>query len=286
MRIGIHKSTMWKRFGEDAKYARLKELGYDTVDEDIADIKQPWYRDAAVMEAECSVRRRAAEKHGIEIYQVHGPWPTDDTSEEKRVIAWDMMKRAVYGAYCLGSPNLVIHPQMPYGWGGPEDADEAERITVGMLRSLMPDAERYGVTVCLENMPFKDQRISTMDYILRAVEQVGSPNIAICFDTGHSNVFGRDLGEDARIAGKYLKALHVHDNDGKSDRHMMPYTGTADWDSFIKGVADAGFDGPMSLETAGYASRGLPDELFDEVERLNAMTARHIADEIEKAKKG
>ncbi|MBQ7720415.1 MAG: sugar phosphate isomerase/epimerase [Clostridia bacterium] len=286
MKIGIHKGTMWKRFGEDAKYARLAELGYDTVDEDLADIKQPWYSDKAVMEAECGVRRRAAERHGIEIYQVHGPWPTDDTSEEKRVTAWDMMKRAVYGAYCLGSPNLVIHPQMPFGWGGPEDADEAERITVEMLRSVMPDAEKYGVTVCLENMPFKAQRISTMDYILRTVEQVDSPNIGICFDTGHANLYSHDLGEPARIAGKYLKALHVHDNDGTRDSHQMPYSGTADWDSFIRGVAETGYDGPMSLETGGYARGELPDELFDEAERLNAMAARHLADAIEAVRRG
>lgn len=285
MKTGINRTTMWKRDGEDAKYGRLAALGYEAVDEDLSDISMPWYSDRNTMEKECASRRKAAEKHGIEIYQVHGPWPTDDTTAEKRGTVWEIMRKSVYGAYCLGCPNLVIHPQMPFGWGGPEDPEEAERITVGMLSFLMPDAEKYGVTVCLENMPFEKQRISTMDRILETVKKVGSPNIGICFDTGHSNVFGRDLGEDARIAGRYLRALHVHDNSGR-DTHQMPFTGTADWDSFMRGIAESGFNGPLCLETAGHAVKGLPDELFDEAEKMNAMTARLLADGIERIRNG
>ena len=119
MKIGNTKSALWRRKGEDARYERFAQLGYEAVDEDLADIREPWYSDRTVMEKECAARRSAAEKHGIEIWQVHGPWPTDDTSEEKREAVWDLMRRAIYGAYCLGSPNLVVHPQMPYGWDGP-----------------------------------------------------------------------------------------------------------------------------------------------------------------------
>ena len=57
----------------DRMYVRMRELGYDAVDQDLADTNAPCYRDAASMEAHCKVIRTAAEDAGIEISQVHGP---------------------------------------------------------------------------------------------------------------------------------------------------------------------------------------------------------------------
>ena len=287
MKIEVHIGAMVRHGDTENRYQRLRELGYDSVDEDLCRIKDPWYQDVEEMKRTCASRREAAEKNGITISQVHGPWPTDDTVPENRRAVWDLFHRSLYGAYLMGSPILVVHPQMPFGWGGPEDPDEAERVTVGLLEDLMPDAEKYGVTVCLENMPFKKQRISTMPYIRRAVESVKSEKIGICFDTGHSNVFGRDPLEDIRIAGSYLKTLHVHDNDGERDLHLTPFLGTVPWARFIQGIAESGFQGPLSLETGGPAEKLAPEApltVVDAAERMNADAARYLAAEIEKAR--
>lgn len=287
MKIEIPTSALTRHGGPEKQYERLAALGYDSADEDLAHVSAPCYQSAEAMEKLCLEKRKAAEKYGIAIGQVHGPWPTDDTVPEKRSEVWGYFHAALYGAYLLGSPYLVVHPQMPFGWGGPEDPDEAERITVALLRDLAPDAEKYGVTVCLENMPFKKQRISTMPYIRRAVEKAESDWIGICFDTGHANLYGRDPLEDIRIAGDYLRTLHVHDNDGKSDQHLTPFLGTYPWARFVQGLAESGFAGPMSLETAGPAAKlagDAPFALVDAAERMNAEAARFLADSVEKAR--
>jgi sugar phosphate isomerase/epimerase len=265
-------------------YVRMRELGYDAVDQDLADTNAPCYRDAASMEAHCKVIRAAAEAAGIEISQVHGPWPTDDTTAENRAKTLENMRLAVYGCHCLGAPYLIIHPQMPYGWGREEDADFALSLTVGLMKNLMPDCEKYGVTLCLENMPMTAHRISTMDRIAEAVEMVGHPNAAICFDTGHTNVYGHDLGDAVRTAGKYLRTLHVHDNDGKADRHQLPWLGTADWNSFTAALAETGFDGVMSLETRGPVSKEMPDAVRDAAEKLTYAAAKALADAVENSR--
>ena len=274
-------------FSIDAAYARIRELGYDTTDESLARTDEQWYHDTAVMEKYCAQIRAAAEKHGIEISQVHGPWPTKDTTEESRTQVWEFMHRAVYGTYLMGAKHLVIHPQMPFGHNPQdEDADAAEAMTVALMRDLMPDCEKYGVTLCLENMPFLNQRISVIERIVAAVAQVDSPNIGICLDTGHVNVFkGQDLGEAVRIAAPYLKVLHIHDNDGRRDAHRLPYLGTADWDSFAKALAEIGYTGTLSLETSGSVSPSLPPEISALGEVQTAAVARHLADEVERYKK-
>lgn len=268
----------------DRMYVRMRELGYNAVDQDLADTNAPCYRDIASMEAHCKAVRTAAEDAGIEISQVHGPWPTDDTTAENRAKTLENMRLAVYGCHCLGAPYLIIHPQMPYGWGREEDADFALSLTVELMKNLMPDCEKYGVTLCLENMPMTAHRISTMDRIAEAVEMVGHPNAAICFDTGHTNVYGHDLGDAVRTAGKYLRTLHVHDNDGKADRHQLPWLGTANWNSFTAALAETGFDGVMSLETRGPVSKEMPDAVRDAAEKLTYAAAKALADAVENSR--
>ncbi len=276
MKIGINSGS-FSYLPLDQMYPRIRELGYDAVDQDLADTKAPYYRDAAAMEAHCQTVRAAVESAGLEISQVHGPWPTDDTTAENRAATLEAMRLAVYGCHCLGSRYLIIHPQMPYGWGREEDADFALTLTVELMNALMPDCERYGVTLCLENMPMTAHRISTMDRIAEAVALVNHPNAGICLDTGHTNIFGHDLGDAVRAAGTHLRTLHVHDNDGKADRHQLPYLGTANWDSFVAALADVGFSGVMSLETAGPVSGRMPTPVRDAAERLTVAVARELA---------
>ena len=48
---------------------------------------------------------------------------------------------------------------------------------------------------------------------------------------------------------KNLKAIHVHDNDGRNDQHIAPLLGTTDYDSFMKGLIDSGYEGYFTLES-------------------------------------
>ena len=283
MKLGINSGS-FSYLPLDRMYRRIRELGYDAVDQDLADTKAPYYRDAAAMKEYCQTVRAAAESAGLEISQVHGPWPTDDTTPENRAETLENMRLAVYGCHCLGSQYLIIHPQMPYGWGREEDADFALSLTVELMTRLMPACEQYGVTLCLENMPMTAHRISTMDRIAEAVAMVNHPNAGICLDTGHTNVFGHDLGDAVRTAGTFLRTLHVHDNDGRADRHQLPYLGTANWTSFTAALAETGFDGVMSLETAGTVSRTMPAAVRDAAEVLTYRTASALADAVENYK--
>jgi sugar phosphate isomerase/epimerase len=283
MKIGINSGSFNYLETIEEQYKRIAALGYDAVDQDLSDIGKACYQSDDAMKEHCLQIRRAAEETGLEISQVHGPWPTDDKSAENRAETLIHMRRAVYGCHVMGSKHLIIHPQMPYGWGSEEDPEFSYRLTVDLMKALMPACEKYGVILCLENMPMKAHRISTMDRIVEAVRDVNSPFCGICLDTGHTNVFGRDLGEDVRIAGDLLKTLHIHDNGGH-DAHLLPWLGSTDWNSFTDALGKSGFDGVLSLETAGVRSPKMPEKLLDLAEILTAETARTLRDMADCAK--
>ena len=111
-----------------------------------------------------------------------------------------------------------------------------------------------------------------------------SPNIGICLDTGHANVFGQDLGDVVRLCAPYLRVVHVHDNNGEQDQHLLPYLGTANWDSFVNAMAEIGYAGVLSLETEGAVSGRMPAAVLAQAEKTTAAAARHLADAIEQRK--
>jgi sugar phosphate isomerase/epimerase len=43
-------------------------------------------------------------------------------------------------------------------------------------------------------------------------------------------------------------ALHVHDNDTHSDLHLVPGTGSINWQSVFSTLCDGGFDGAVNVE--------------------------------------
>lgn len=61
--------------------------------------------------------------------------------------------------------------------------------------------------------------------------------------------------------GGHLKVLHIHDNDGVSDLHRIPFTFmktrenrfSTDWDGFIRGLQNIDFQGILSFETHWYS---------------------------------
>lgn len=284
MRIGVGSDLLDYIPDYDTRFARMKELGFDAIDFNLCNTNQPWYRDEKEMERYCGEARAAAEKHGLEIFQMHGPWPTDDTTPESREVAWDYARRSVYACHLLGCKYMVIHPQMPFGRVKTvEDPEVAKAITIDMLRFLLPDCEKYGVILCLENMPFRRQRISTTDRIVEVVREINSPWLQICFDTGHSHVMYENIGDSVRLCAPYLKTLHIHDN-WFDDEHDFPFTCAIDWPAFAEALAEIGYAGVLNLELRRITDKQSP--ALREALALTAIaSARQLNDLVESYKK-
>lgn len=283
MKVGNTTGYFWYAETADALYGRMAEIGYEAADRSMCDIKDPIFHDDDALRKFCAENKAAAAYHRISLNQLHGPWPTYDIEEDTRAEGWRCFHRAVLACHMMEIPYMVFHPQMPYGWSNDPEPDPAlgKKLTLDLMYDLLPDCEKYGVTICLENMPFRGQTISPMDKIVEVLNIVNHPKAGICFDTGHSLMFGHDLGDMVRMAAPYLKCLHVHDNEGTRDGHRLPYHEdcTGNWDHFVDALAEIGYQGVMSLECMGDIP-DVPMELRKSYERVTYATGRYLADQV------
>lgn len=112
--------------------------------------------------------------------------------------------------------------------------------------------------ICLENMSSKYDE--TCDNLLEIIRATGSDNLGICLDTGHLNLAGGNPAQFVIQAGSLLKALHIADNDGTYDQHMMPYgRGSVPWQQFMRALNNSGYDGLFNFEIPGES--GAPLEI-------------------------
>lgn len=97
------------------------------------------------------------------------------------------------------------------------------------IRKLLEICEECNTNLCIENL-YSDEEIP---YIFR---NISHPRLKICFDTGHRNFLtpNFDVLEDY---GKYVTVLHIHDNHGETDEHIVCGEGTIDWEEFAQQLA-------------------------------------------------
>lgn len=243
--------AMFRCYGED-RFKKMKEYGIDCVDYKLeAELEG---RTEEEFEAFILEEKAKMDAAGVIPAQVHGPfvWPIHDETEELRAARKVLMKRSIRCAALMGVKNWVIHPVVPFGTGDfwPE---EVWRINEEFYKELLPTAKQYGVTICFENMPWKSFPIALPEQTLKFVHMMNDDNFKFCLDTGHAEVCGVTPAEAVRMAGDDLRALHVHDNDGKGDKHFVPYTGVIDWKAFVEALREIGYDGVFSFEN-GFAN--------------------------------
>lgn len=262
MKVGI-VSRAFDRFGE-ARYEKMKELGFSAVDFSMANTKDSLY--LCSDEDFCRqlrLEKKHAHKYGIEFTQIHGPWrvPIKDFTEEDRAERMEKMKKAVRAAAILGAGAMVIHPIMPFGIFDVEKQKTKETwvLNLTFMRELAAYGAEHGVTVCLENMPFATFSISKPEQILQMIDAVENEYFKMCLDMGHVNVFPElSLVDELKRCQGVIRALHVHDNNGKSDNHALPYFGTVDWETVGETLANMDLPCPFSYETAPPARLPLP----------------------------
>ena len=128
-----------------------------------------------------------------------------------------------------------------------------------LYTSLIPTLRENDVTVCLENLFSGHNGVNYQGHCSDAQKgaefidflnkEAGKEAYGLCLDTGHANLLRHDLKIMINTYGKRIRCLHIHDNNGSSDQHRAPLTGTIDWNRFCQALADTGYDGDLSFET-------------------------------------
>ena len=167
--------------------------------------------------------------HGLE----HAPYLLykPDAVERERMVAAqrEMMLRAAG----LGAVTYVLHlGNYPVG----VEEEEVWGPVARALDELVPAAEAAGVELALENS-FRSTYLARNGAELAAfVARYDHPAVGVCFDVGHAHILEGAV-ETLEVLRPHIVTMHLHDNDGVRDQHLIPGRGTVDWGTFIPHIA-------------------------------------------------
>lgn len=155
----------------------------------------------------------------------------------------------------IGIEQAVLHCDSIAG--EPELSPEAvlER-NLAVLRQVQEGAKGMKIRICLENLT---RVCRDVDALVWLVDRLDSDRFGICLDTGHLNICGGNQAEFIRKAGKRLTALHIADNEGERDQHMMPFgRGNVDFEQVVRALREVDYHGLFNLEIPGERMAPLP----------------------------
>jgi len=141
---------------------------------------------------------------------------------------------------------VIIHP----GVGATADVERAERVRAcrESLERLLDESKHLPVRFAVENMlpGHVGDRASELAALLAWLPQ---DRIGFCYDTGHARLCPERL-EIARCMKGRMLTVHLQDNLGEGDAHLMPFDGTVDWELVARMLNEARYRGPYMFETA------------------------------------
>lgn len=225
-----------------------KNIGFDAAD-------YPFYRMDFLSDSWRGIIENAikvSDDIGVHFEVSHLPFNSKIRSDEELLKVFnERMYPAIDAAAYLKVGYAVVHPNTITLLA--EDYNEKrERDTVlSHLSPFVDYAEKRGVKLVVENMRYVPQPTAAHRYCQSAEELcdiADTLGVGICWDFGHANLSGVKQSEALAYIGKRLKMLHVHDNKGIDDDHIVPFFGKIDWRDAMHGLALAGYEGLFNYE--------------------------------------
>ena len=134
----------------------------------------------------------------------------------------------------IGIDLVVMHICVGY------DAPPVSNIGLSRFKRICEYANELGIKIAFENTKVKGYQ----EYIL---DNIDLDNIGICYDSGHAHCHFKDEYDYKRFKDRIM-CVHIHDNYGEIDDHLIPYDGTLDFDMVLRGLKEANYSEHLTLE--------------------------------------
>ena len=167
-------------------------------------------------------------KFGLEIETLHLPYNVpfrliDELwrNGEEKYSAIKILKQGIDFAFNQDIGTVVLHAS---------SGKTPPLITPEGLKNfeLIADyCQQKNIILAIEN-------IRRLDYVEILLDNLPESSVKFCFDIGHANAFTHNLYSynwDSLL--KRLHCVHIHDNDGISDLHLIPGMGNIKFDLVI-----------------------------------------------------
>ncbi|MBN1879085.1 sugar phosphate isomerase/epimerase [bacterium] len=163
----------------------------------------------------------------------------------------------------LDADTLVMHSGLSSDVEKFNIMDDWIKETVSFWKREIPRYAEAGVSVVLENI-VDDNPV----FLKNVIDQVDHPNLKICLDTGHVNVWSSiSLDEWLEELGTRIAHVHLHNNDGRKDQHAGLDGGTMNLRHSLKRIAKDLPETTISLEMLLS-----PQQLIETVQTARSIT--------------
>ena len=246
--------TEWSREERTARMRELAELGETHIV-----LTSDLLQEAAFEPDYLITFAREMESFGLTFTDSHALWGIwSDLGiplpEWKEIL---LLRHRMALRFCqrYGVTTMTFHVGTTFNsiYGKDLKLEDYRRALTSSLDILLPEAEKCGVVIALENQwtPLNHSSV-----LLPIMEEYRSPHLGLCYDSGHGNLtekgmsfpdkscdpsvwkeFGEPVKWEENLAEKFspwIVNCHLHDNNGMRDKHKLPGEGTVDWDRILK----------------------------------------------------
>lgn len=184
-------------------------------------------------------------------------WPYSLTHEDakKRDRGLELAFRMIRACKAMGTENLLVVPGSVYApWvpdAPPVPFDVCERRAKEALHRLLPEAEKAGVYLNLENI-FVNGFLHSPQEMIQFVDSFQSDRVRVHFDTG--NIMQYHFPEHwIRLLGRRIKNVHVKE----SSKRVLEFNlntfrplldGTTNWPAVLEALDQIGYRSYLAFE--------------------------------------
>ena len=277
MNLTIEHFPFRLKFGEEKALEMIKNAGFDGIDYSFNHNGQGVAIDLNDHVKKATYLNTFIKNIGLSCTQAHAPFEVkygDEFTVDNA--AFSNMIRVFEFAAIIGVKVIVIHSIRV-----PENGDFFN-CNFDYYKALEPYAKKFGIKIAVENLvnsifwhPVK---------LSQFIRQLNSDVFCACIDVGHSMITG--MQPENFISGmdkNLIKCIHLHDTDGKGDKHWIPFQGIQNWEKTIESLVEYGYDGDMGLEVI-HSFDNLPTQLYQSLLRHTADVGKYLVNRFETIK--
>jgi len=198
-------------------------------------------------------------------FQVHAPIADMNLGapdEKMREASLSILFKIIESCSRISIDVITVHPGMAIAYGN-NLKPKVKEATLRSLKEIDKKTRDLNVKIALENMPPADWSIG-LD-LKELLSMIEGTEIGICFDTGHANV--AHSVETFLTDGYPLLNLHIHNNNGDFDEHLVVNSGSLDISAVVATLKKF-YEGNYVIEARNYQegieSRDYLRKLLDE----------------------
>jgi len=202
---------------------------------------------------------------------MHGPFGVGcDISvpdEKARKKAIDEMNLTIETAAKIGAKIVIVHSGNMLT-NSLDSFEKNRRIEtcIQSLKIISETAKKKNVRLALENL-LGGMVAGESWQLEQIVGALDKDVVGVCVDVSHASLC-KELDKILKTFSSRIIAVHISDNHGKMDDHLIPGEGMLDFVKIAKKLKEINYGGVFTLEILGEAVKRKPEEVLKAAKQI------------------